>query len=84
MSWKGSWHYNERRIYWSSSMEYKTVKKTKENNGVVMYLAVSYRPTIKQSLSRKENRTANKLFFCMELSEDQKVSASLCLGTYPE
>lgn len=44
-------------------MEYKTVKKNKENNGVVMYLAVSYRPTIKQSLSRKENWTANKLFF---------------------
>lgn len=44
-------------------MEYKTVKKNKENNGVVMYLVVSYRPTIKQSLSRKENWTANKLFF---------------------
>ena len=65
MSWKGSWHYNEHRINWSSSMEYKTVKKkkNKENNGVVMYLALSYRPTIKQSLRRKEKWTTNKLFF---------------------
>ena len=47
-----------------------------------MYLAVSYRPTIKQSLSREEKWTTNKLFF--ELSEDQKVNASLCVSTYPE
>jgi len=57
MSWKGSWHYNEHRIYWSSSKEYKNVKKkNKENNGVVMYLAVSYGPTILKAIIKQKRK----------------------------